>query len=219
MALDRARSRRIDDLPGWVRDALCVWGREKYRLWLGGYTYRDPSGTDRLHIDGYMTASLLAKIRAERDGAGQGGLRTQHWPELYSEIGLEVQRCLPGAPERPWLALHLQYVFGRLIPPLQRIGLLDTGRTEYFQVLRRGETWVHARLEAGSSEPAEDVINDEISRLLKLSEASGRATRCGATENMLQSASSAGKLPAHSGKNPELSFAALRRPTLSRRQR
>lgn len=137
------------DVPDWVRSDCRLWGRQKRRVWAG----HDWHG----NVDGYAQ-SLLGRIREERDGASQG-LVSQKWPEVYWGNGLDVQRSLLGMPERQHAVLHFQYVWDPDwgITADRRAGYLGIKRTEYFALVDRCETWVHARLEARVSTDAQVV--------------------------------------------------------------
>ncbi len=119
-----------------------MWGRQKRRVWEG----KDWHG----NIDGYAQ-SLLGRIREERDGASQC-TPSQRWPEVYWGAGLDVQRCLMGMPERQHAVLHFQYVWNPEwgITADRKAKYIGVKRTEYFELVDRSETWIHARLEPAS---------------------------------------------------------------------
>lgn len=70
-----ARKRAIH--PATER-ALLTWAAQKRLMYIGG--------------DGYAPASVIAKIRDEREGAGEGKRTTQRWAEMYTGDGLAVHR-------------------------------------------------------------------------------------------------------------------------------
>lgn len=140
-----------DVVPSWVHLAVERWGRAKRRIWMGGYVVKS-GGPAVFHCDGFPARSVLAKIRDERDGAGTN--RTmQRWSEVMTGDELEVQRATLGMPEKPFAALHLQYVFDRdMLTKPEKAAALRCSTTEFYAATCRGLVWVHAKLEAGSSD-------------------------------------------------------------------
>lgn len=149
------------DIPEWVRIACGRWGRQKRRIWSG----HDWHG----NIDGYAQ-SLLGRIRDERDGIGQGA-RNQHWPEVYFGDGLDVQRSTPGMLERPFAALHFQYVWNPdwNVTVAQKSRYLGIKRTEYFTLVEVAETWIFARLDTRAVPDSQLVeqVNEIVRKALQ----------------------------------------------------
>lgn len=178
-----------DDIPEWVRIACQRWGRQKRRIWTGADWHGNP--------DGYAQ-SLLGRIRDEREGTGQG-IAVQRWPEVYHGEALEVQRALMGLGERRHAALHFQYVwdptFGVTVK--QKCDYLEVKRTEYFALLERAETWIHARLEPRPDSQLVEQVGEIVRKALQ--NASGSATN--------SQTKRAG---------PQINLAALNRPILKR---
>lgn len=177
-----------DDIPEWVRLACQRWGRQKRRIWTGADWHGNP--------DGYAQ-SLLGRIRDEREGAGQGAV-TQRWPEVYHGDGLEVQRALQGLGERRYAVLHFQYVWDPTfnVTVRQKCAYLEIKRTEYFALVERAETWIHARLDRPDSQLAEQV-HKIVAKALQSAAVSATKAH-----------------PRRVG--PQLNLAALHRPTLKR---
>lgn len=150
------------DIPDWVRSDCRLWGRQKRRIWTG----HDWHG----NVDGYAQ-SLLGRIRDEREGAGQGEV-SQHWPEVFWGAGLDVQRCLIGMPERQYRALHFQHVWDPEwgVTAERKASFLGMKRTEYFELVDRSETWVHARLdlpERRSDAQLVEFVNEIVTQALQ----------------------------------------------------
>lgn len=149
------------DVPDWVRTDCRAWGRQKRRIWEG----RDWHG----NIDGYAQ-SLLGRIREERDGAGQG-TPSQRWPEVFWGAGLDVQRTLLGMPERQYAVLHFQYVWNPEwgVTAERKARYISVKRTEYFELVERSETWIHARLElrGGSDAQLVEKVNEIVREALQ----------------------------------------------------
>ena len=140
------------DIPSWVIGALGLWGRQKRRVWIG----TDWHG----NVDGY-SQSLLGRIRDEREGAGEQGVRSQHWPEVFWGMGIDVQRGIVGMREIPFCVLHLHYVW----PPEWEIHIdtkakmLGISKPEYWRELENGENWTHAKLDSTSDcVPREKIL-------------------------------------------------------------
>lgn len=127
------------DIPHWIIRACALWGRQKRRIWVG----KDWHG----NVDGYAQ-SLLGRIKEERDGASSSQVN-QHWPEVFTGDGLDVQRCLGGLAEAPRAALHFRYVWDPEwnVTIATKASYLGVKRTEYFQLIARGESYLHGRLE------------------------------------------------------------------------
>lgn len=141
------------DIPGWVIGAIGLWGRQKRRVWIGA----DWHG----NIDGY-SQSLLGRIRDEREGAGEQGARSQHWPEVFWGQGLDVQRGIVGMREVPYSVMHLHYVW----PPEWELTigtkakLVGISRADYWRELENAETWAHAKLDSTSDcAPKEKLLH------------------------------------------------------------
>lgn len=136
------------DIPDWIRRACALWGRQKRRIWAG----MDWHG----NIDGYAQ-SLLGRIKEERDGASSSQVR-QHWPEVFTGDGLDVQRSLDGLGEVPRAALHFRYVWDPdwNVTIADKAAYLGVGRTEYFELIARAESYMHGRLEVITS-PDENI--------------------------------------------------------------
>ena len=132
------------DIPNWVIGALGLWGRQKRRVWVGA----DWHG----NIDGY-SQSLLGRIRDEREGAGEQGARSQHWPEVFWGAGLDVQRGIMGMREVPFCVLHLHYVWPAEweIPIETKARMVGIVKAEYWRELENGENWTHAKLDSVSN--------------------------------------------------------------------
>lgn len=150
------------DIPDWVRGDCRLWGRQKRRVWCG----HDWHG----NVDGYAQ-SLLGRIRDEREGAGQG-TPAQRWPEVFWGAGLDVQRCLIGMPERQYHVLHFQYVWDPDwgITAERKASFLGMKRTEYFEIVDRSETWVHARLDTAehrSDAQLVEAVSEIVARALR----------------------------------------------------
>jgi hypothetical protein len=180
----------VTDTPEWVRQACRRWGRQKRRIW---------SGTDwHGNLDGYAE-SLLGRIRDEREGAGQG-MRAQHWPEVYWGDGLDVQRALIGMPERQFYALHLHYVWDPRwgITAARKASYMGIGRSEYFELVDRAETWVHARLTRPDSQALATTEKIDVSTL-QIDEPYAKKAQTGRSVT-------------------EIDFGALRRPLLKLRR-
>ena len=139
------------EVPAGIRATIARWGRQKRRVWTGhGEWYLDSKGLRKVHVDGYA-ASFMGKLMEERDGCGQGA-RRQYWAEVMWGDGLDVQRVLPGMPERAFMALHLHYVFDPefgLSQP-RKAALLDLKLTLYKDAIDRAEWWLWARLDTDS---------------------------------------------------------------------
>jgi hypothetical protein len=162
------------DIPQWVRLACAKWGRQKRRVWLG----RDWHG----NIDGYAQ-SLLGRIRDERDGASQG-VRSQRWPEVFWGDGLAVQRKLNPMPERQFYAIHFQYVWDPdwNVTANRKARYMEVGRTEYFELVDRAETWVHASLEVEPDSQLTDAVQKIVRKALQTPVVS--ITNCQAGRNI-----------------------------------
>lgn len=180
------------DIPEWVRLACGRWGRQKRRIWSGHDWYGN--------IDGYAQ-SLLGRIRDEREGAGQG-TTSQRWPEVFFGDGLDVQRVMLGMSERPFAALHFQYVWNpdwNVTVP-RKAGYLGIKRTEYFALVEQGETWIHARLQSDNVpdsqlvEQVHEIVREALSP---------------------HSASAIKRQTSHTCQRAELNLSALNRPKLS----
>lgn len=147
----------MSDTPDWVRADCRAWGRQKRRIWEG----HDWHG----NVDGYAQ-SLLGRIREERDGAGQG-TPAQRWPEVFWGSGLDVQRALPGMPERQYAALHFQYVWNPEsgITADRKAAYLGVKRAEYFNVVTSAEMWIFSRLDLVSRPDAQLV--EKVSEIVR----------------------------------------------------
>lgn len=140
------------DIPSWVIGGLGLWGRQKRRIWIG----TDWHG----NVDGY-SQSLLGRIRDEREGAGEQGAQSQHWPEVFWGIGLDVQRGIVGMREIPFSVLHLHYVW----PSEWQLGIekkaqmIGISKADYWRELENAETWAHAKLDSTSDQkPRENLL-------------------------------------------------------------
>lgn len=148
------------EVPHWLRLACRRWGSQKRRVILG-HVARPGYIT---HVDGYPAQSVLARIRDERDGAGQGAVATQRWLEVYTGDGLDVQRAIQGMPEHPLLVFNIQYVPDPEweIRVSERARSCEVSRPSYFQLLALAEVWVLSRLDPSISldaQPAESAAS------------------------------------------------------------
>jgi hypothetical protein len=184
------------DVPDWVRSDCRLWGRQKRRIWEGC----DWHG----NVDGYAQ-SLLGRIREERDGAGQG-TPSQKWPEVFWGAGLDVQRCLLGMPERQYAVLHFQYVWNPDwgVTAARKAEYIGLKRTEYFELVDRCETWIHARLDLRTSSDSQLVerVREIVAEALHLGCAHDKKAQIGEVSPATRR---------------ELNLAALNRKTLSAR--
>jgi len=140
------------EIPTWVIGGLRLWGRQKRRIWIGA----DWHG----NVDGYAQ-SLLGRIRDEREGAGESGARSQHWPEVFWGAGLDIQRGIVGMRETPFNVLHLHYVWPSewQLTVDQKSQSLGLKKAEYWRELENAENWTHAKLDSASNcQPREKVL-------------------------------------------------------------
>jgi hypothetical protein len=146
------------EIPSWVIGGLRLWGRQKRRIWIG----TDWHG----NVDGYAQ-SLLGRIRDEREGAGEQGARSQHWPEVFLGEGLDVQRALIGMPEVASGVLHLHYVWDPEwgITVTRKARCVGLQRDVYYDHLDRAEYWIWARLEAKACDYTQIV--EEVNKIVR----------------------------------------------------
>ena len=194
----------MENIPQWVRVACDRWGRQKRRIWSGGDWFRDHKGEKRHHVDGYAS-SFLGRLLEEREAAGEGGVYTQHWPEVLWGDGLEVQRAIVGMPVQCYDTLHLRYVwdpeFG--LTAAAKAEILGITTRGYWTALERAEFWIWARLEP------------QPERLSPSGADPHSATHEKTRLHTLQLPRLERTRPIHSPNMPELSLQALQRPTLT----
>ncbi|MGH8219959.1 MAG: hypothetical protein ACREUT_15560 [Steroidobacteraceae bacterium] len=87
---------RKSNLHQATQRALRTWGAQKLLMFTG-------SG-------GYAPRSIIAKIREEREGAGEGRRVAQRWEEVYTGDGAVVHRIELSMPELPRITMTAYYV-------------------------------------------------------------------------------------------------------------
>jgi hypothetical protein len=81
----------------WIIPMLRTWRVQYLRAATGRRVFPD----GHVHVDGWPTATVLGRIRAEGDGASQRGTVGQHFAEVYTGEALLVWRGMFGMPIAP----------------------------------------------------------------------------------------------------------------------
>lgn len=146
------------DIPLWIRRSCALWGHQKRRIWSG----RDWHG----NVDGYAQ-SLLGRIKEERDGASQGR-HNQHWPEVFTGDGLEVQRAVlqRKMSERARIVLTFQFVWDPQwqVSAERKAELIGIARSTYFADLKLALGKIHKFLESDSQ--SDDSVREILVKLI-----------------------------------------------------
>jgi hypothetical protein len=86
----------------WLNPMLAVWKVQYLRAMRGYQQFAD----GMRHFDGWPASTILGKIRAEGEGAGQGGTFKQHFSEVYFGDGLLIWRAMQEMPIGPKEVLY-----------------------------------------------------------------------------------------------------------------
>jgi len=94
-------------------------------------------------------ASILGKIRDERTAAGAGeARRRQHWPEVYTGDGIQVERIVRTLAEYPRLTVTSYYLFAWpwRVPVYEQAGMIGVKVREYWMNLHIAESVIDSGL-------------------------------------------------------------------------
>jgi len=86
----------------WLAPMLRTWRVQYLRVATGRRVFPD----GHVHLDGWPTATVLGRIRAEGEGAGQRGTVGQHFAEVYTGEALLIWRAMHGMPIGPKEVLY-----------------------------------------------------------------------------------------------------------------
>lgn len=126
-------------VPSTTESALETWAAQKRSLYL---EISQP------------VASMLGRIKSERVAAGEGDMRLrQHWPEVYTGDGLQVEIIVHTLRELPRLTLTFYYVlcWPWQVPIADQAAELGIGKRDFWRYLEVGETVVDSCLQVMQS--------------------------------------------------------------------
>jgi hypothetical protein len=143
----REKPRKRGAIDAWLDNMLRRYMGQKSAMW---------NGRNRLdHSFGWSSASVLGKIKDERDGAGQGSFR-QAFAEFFTEDALLVRRSLEGMSYDPYIVGHLHYMVAASVSVKAR----DAGYapSTYWDHLKVFHTWVERGVTLLDSDVSREVI-------------------------------------------------------------
>jgi len=139
-------ARKRSTLHPATERAILTWAAQKRLMYVGG--------------DGFAPASVLAKIRDEREGAGEGHRPTQHWAEVYTGDGLAVHKVTLTMTDVPRGVMTAYYLMRAdwFVPANKQAAYFGLETREYWDALRLAENIVECGLrlleELAQPEPA-----------------------------------------------------------------
>lgn len=142
----------------WLPPMMRSWARDYSRAHQAGRLVRDTSGKEVWHWDSWPPTTVLGRVQSEGHGASQG-TREQHYAEVYGREGLLVRRAMQGLRYEPRVVLHLLYLAPKM-SHAQRYGLMNVGKTTYWELHAEGHVWVASgisRIENGPDSADESV--------------------------------------------------------------
>jgi hypothetical protein len=125
----------------WLHPMLKSWAEQYVRARNGYRTFAD--GTR--HFDGWPVATVLAKIREDGEGAGQG-MRRQSYAEVYAGDGLTIWRAMDGMRIDLREVLYARYLSRQ--PIRQQAQNLGLGERDYFRLLDNAFHYLEGRISA-----------------------------------------------------------------------
>lgn len=124
------------------------WSRQYRRIAQGGVIRHDGV----FEPDGWPTTTILAKLREERDGAGQRRL-TQHFAEVYRGDGLLIWRAMDRMPLPERQVLYARFLSRDLVKV--QAELLGVSVAQYWTTLDRAYYYLAGRLDVAGDVCAE----------------------------------------------------------------
>ncbi len=128
----------------WLPPMMRAWATQYARALNAGRWVRSATGADQWHFDGLPLATLLGKIRAEGEGAGQGSVRNQRFDEVYHGDGLIIWRAMSGMRIEQREVIHAKYLCRGGYRDHCR--LLGISKTAYWGHYNEGHAYIAGRV-------------------------------------------------------------------------
>lgn len=125
-------------VPSTTESALETWGAQKRSL----------------YVEVSPVASVFGRLKSQRVAAGEGDMRMrQHWPEVYTGDGRQVEIIVRTLRELPRLTLTFYYVlcWPWQVPIADQAAELGIAKRDFWRYLEVGETVVDSCLQVMQS--------------------------------------------------------------------